>query len=99
MPFHGTPADCVRIALFGLHLKPDWVLSGINQGGNLGQDTIISAQWLPLAEATYHGVRAMALSHDIISSIAIDWDRIAHWTPRAAAGVASSAPGPTALGM
>lgn len=77
---HGTPADCVRIALFGLHLKPDWVLSGINQGGNLGQDTIISGTVAAAREATYHGVRAMALSHYMISSIAIDWDRIAHWT-------------------
>ena len=77
---HGTPADCVRIALFGLHLKPDWVLSGINQGGNLGQDTIISGTVAAAREATYHGVPAIALSHYIISGIAIDWDRIAHWT-------------------
>ena len=77
---HGTPADCVRIALFGLNLKPDWVLSGINQGGHLGQDTFISGTVAAAREATYHGVRAMALSHYIINSIAIDWDRIAHWT-------------------
>jgi 5'-nucleotidase len=77
---HGTPADCVRIALFGLHLKPDWVLSGINQGGNLGQDTIISGTVAAAREATYHGVCAMAWSHYLVSGIAIDWDRIAHWT-------------------
>lgn len=77
---HGTPADCVRIALFGLNLKPDWVLSGINQGGNLGQDTIISGTVAAAREATYHGIRAMALSHFIIGGITLDWDRIAHWT-------------------
>src|SRR5690348_7108678 len=34
----GTPADCVRLAVH--HLAPDinWVLSGINAGGNLGTD-------------------------------------------------------------
>src|SRR4051812_33752156 len=38
----GTPADCVRLALD--HLVPgfDWVLSGINAGGNLGTDVFHS---------------------------------------------------------
>src|SRR5688572_15733741 len=38
----GTPADCVRVGL--LHVCPDaaWVLSGVNDGGNLGVDTFLS---------------------------------------------------------
>ena len=32
----GTPADCTRVALRGLCLEADWVLSGLNHGGNLG---------------------------------------------------------------
>ncbi|MFZ4593425.1 MAG: 5'/3'-nucleotidase SurE [Verrucomicrobiaceae bacterium] len=76
----GTPADCVRIALFALHLKPDWVLSGINQGGNLGQDTFISGTVAAAREATYHGVKAAALSHYLKGGIPIDWERLARWT-------------------
>src|SRR5688572_3885328 len=35
----GTPADCVMIAVQQmLSVKPDWVVSGINRGGNLGTD-------------------------------------------------------------
>lgn len=77
---HGTPADCVRVALFGLDLKPDWVLSGINHGGNMGQDLYISGTVAAVREATYHGVKAMAFSHYIVSGIDFDWARTARWT-------------------
>lgn len=77
---HGTPADCIRLALFALDLRPDWVLSGINQGGNLGQDTFISGTVAAAREATYHGLSAIALSHFIKGGVPIDWGRLAHWT-------------------
>lgn len=77
---HGTPADCVRIALFGLNLKPDAVLSGVNQGGNMGQDIAISGTVAAVREAAYHGLKAMALSHYIIGGIGFDWQRVAQWT-------------------
>lgn len=77
---HGTPADCVRIGLFAMALKPDWVLSGVNAGGNLGQDIVISGTCAAAREAAYHGVKAMAFSHYLIRSLAVDWDRIAAWT-------------------
>lgn len=34
----GTPTDCVRVAVRWLGIRPDWVLSGVNEGGNLGVD-------------------------------------------------------------
>ena len=77
---HGTPADCVRVALFGLNLKPDAVLSGVNQGGNMGQDIAISGTVAAVREAAYHGLKAMALSHYIISGIGFDWPRVTEWT-------------------
>jgi len=77
---HGTPADCVRIGLFALNLKPDWVLSGVNAGGNLGQDIVISGTCAAAREATYHQVKAMAFSHYLIRHLEVDWDRIAYWT-------------------
>lgn len=76
----GTPADCVRIALFGLGLKPDYVLSGINQGGNLGQDIVISGTMAAAREAAYHGVRAAGFSHYMIKGLPVDWARTARWT-------------------
>jgi 5'-nucleotidase len=38
----GTPADCVRLGLTTLFPDIDWVLSGINRGGNLGADIFTS---------------------------------------------------------
>lgn len=76
---HGTPADCVRLALFALDLKPDLVLSGVNAGGNLGQDIVISGTVAAAREAAYHGVRSMALSHYMIRELAVDWQRTAAW--------------------
>jgi 5'-nucleotidase len=79
---HGTPADCVRIGLFALGLKPDWVLSGVNAGGNLGQDIVISGTCAAAREAAYHQVKAAAFSHYLIRHLAVDWDRVATWTHR-----------------
>ena len=35
-----TPADCVRVALHRFGPEPAWVLSGVNEGGNLGADVL-----------------------------------------------------------
>ena len=62
--FHldGTPADCVRVALRGLDQTFDWVLSGINHGGNLGADVYTSGTVAAAREAALLGVRAIAIS-------------------------------------
>src|SRR5690606_32295312 len=40
---NGTPSDCVHIALTGLlDFRPDLVVSGINNGANMGDDTLYS---------------------------------------------------------
>lgn len=76
----GTPADCVRLALFALDIRPDWVLSGVNAGGNLGQDIHVSGTCAAAREAAYHQVRSAAFSHYLIRDLAVDWDRTADWT-------------------
>ncbi len=76
----GTPADCVRIALFALRLQPDWVLSGVNAGGNLGQDIHVSGTCAAAREAAYHQLPAAAFSHYLIRGLAVDWQRTARWT-------------------
>jgi 5'-nucleotidase len=75
----GTPADCVRIALFALDLKPDLVLSGINAGGNMGQDIVISGTVAAAREAAYHGIRSVALSHYMKRDLVVNWERTAKW--------------------
>ena len=59
----GTPADCVLFALNELlPRKPDWTLSGINRGSNLGQDTLYSGTVAGAMESILHGVPSMAFS-------------------------------------
>jgi len=59
----GTPADCVHIALTGLlRYKPDLVISGINNGANMGDDTIYSGTVGAAMEAYLMGIPAIAFS-------------------------------------
>lgn len=77
---NGTPADCVRLALFALGLRPAFVLSGVNAGGNMGQDIVISGTVAAAREAAYHGLPAAAISHYLVSGLTVDWARTATWT-------------------
>ena len=59
----GTPTDCVHLAITGL-LKdePDIVVSGINQGANLGDDVIYSGTVAAAIEGRFLGLPAVAIS-------------------------------------
>lgn len=57
----------------------DWVLSGINAGGNLGVDIHHSGTVAAAREAALHGVRSLAASHYHRREQPIDWDRAAAW--------------------
>lgn len=70
----GTPADCTRIALTHLCPEPEWVLAGINAGGNLGADVYISGTVAAIREAALHRVPGIAISHRIYEKRPIDWD-------------------------
>ncbi|MBS7808306.1 5'/3'-nucleotidase SurE [Variovorax sp. PCZ-1] len=60
---NGTPADCVHIALTGLlGYKPDLVVSGINNGANMGDDTIYSGTVGAAMEGYLFGIPALAFS-------------------------------------
>lgn len=60
---NGTPADCVHIALTGLlGYRPDLVVSGINDGANMGDDTIYSGTVGAAMEGYLFGVPAIAFS-------------------------------------
>ena len=57
-----TPADCVRIAILGMKMEFDLVISGINKGLNIGQDIIYSGTAGAIFEANALGVPAIAFS-------------------------------------
>lgn len=60
---NGTPSDCVHVALTGgLSFRPDLVVSGINQGQNMGDDTLYSGTVAAATEGYLFGIPAIAFS-------------------------------------
>ncbi|MDE7201606.1 MAG: 5'/3'-nucleotidase SurE [Lachnospiraceae bacterium] len=59
----GMPADCVKVAVQAiLEEKPDVVISGINNGQNMGYDSIYSGTVAAAREAVYQGIKGIAVS-------------------------------------
>jgi len=76
----GTPADCVRVALDRLNPRIDWVLAGINHGGNLGADLYMSGTVAAAREAVLHGKPGIAVSYYHRKECdPPDWTRAALW--------------------
>jgi 5'-nucleotidase len=60
---NGTPSDCVHLALTGvLPHRPDLVVSGINNGANMGDDTLYSGTVAAAMEGFLFGIPAIAFS-------------------------------------
>jgi len=69
---NGTPTDCVHVAMTGfLDQKPDLVISGINQGENMGEDVLYSGTVAAAVEGVMFGVPGIAFSQ-----IDRGWNRI-----------------------
>ena len=58
----GSPADCTRLGLYYLDKEFDAVISGINQGSNLGTDILYSGTCGAAMEAAMHRLPALAVS-------------------------------------
>ena len=59
----GTPSDCVKLGLSAiLDTPPDFVLSGINKGSNLGTDILYSGTVSAAMEGTIDGITSIAFS-------------------------------------
>jgi len=59
----GTPTDCVHLAISGLFpIEPDMVVSGINDGSNLGDDVLYSGTVAAAMEGRFLGKPAVAVS-------------------------------------
>jgi len=60
---NGTPTDCVHIAVTGLlDFTPDLIVSGVNLGANMGDDTIYSGTVAAAMEGYLLGIPSIALS-------------------------------------
>ena len=73
----GTPTDCVMLAVQQIlkhEKRPDLCLSGVNGGGNLGEDVTYSGTIAAAMEATLLGVPSIALSQHM------NHPRPAHWS-------------------
>ena len=60
---NGTPTDCVHLAVTGmLDVMPDMIVSGINDGANMGDDTIYSGTVAAATEGYLLGIPSIAIS-------------------------------------
>ena len=70
----GSPADCVSVGIVYLKLNPDYVISGINNGLNMGIDILYSGTVAACFEAGIHNTKAIAFSckrNELISATQI----------------------------
>jgi 5'-nucleotidase len=73
----GTPTDCVIMAVNELlESKPDFCLSGVNHGSNMGEDVLYSGTVAAAMEATVIGVPSVALSYT-----GDDFETLDRWEP------------------
>ncbi|MYF07736.1 MAG: 5'/3'-nucleotidase SurE [Rhodospirillaceae bacterium] len=79
----GTPTDCVLMAVGHLlkDRKPDLALSGINRGGNLGEDLTYSGTVAAAMEGTLTGVPSIALSQVYEDGARPDWETAHRFAP------------------
>lgn len=82
---NGTPTDCVHLAVTGMLADlPDMVVSGVNHGANMGDDTIYSGTVAAATEGFLLGVPSMAVS--LASKQASDFSAAARVARDLAAG-------------
>ena len=81
---NGTPTDCVFLAFNKIMAdgKPDLVLSGVNDGPNVGEDVTYSGTIAAAMEATLFGVPAVAFSQAYGEGRRHHWATAEHWGGR-----------------
>ena len=79
----GTPTDCTLLGLRRIlpGRRPDLLLSGVNHGGNLGEDVTYSGTVAAALEATLLGVRAVAFSQLRGGDGPVHWATAEHFAP------------------
>jgi len=80
----GSPSDCVGLAILGIiDSQPDLVVSGINQGPNMGHDITYSGTVAAAMEATVWDIPAISVSLDSFDST-VDYEAAARFAARLA---------------
>lgn len=78
---NGTPADCVKLALYELYTAPpDLVISGINPGSNTGVNVEYSGTAAAAREAAFNRITGIAVSIEIGSGNHLDFLGMAAFT-------------------
>lgn len=80
----GTPTDAVLLAVTEImpDSRPDLVLSGINRGGNLGEDVTYSGTVAAAMEGALLGIPSVALSQVYQDRHTVKWATARKWTPK-----------------
>jgi 5'/3'-nucleotidase SurE len=79
----GTPTDCVIVAIDRIlkGRRPDLVLSGVNRGGNLGEDVTYSGTVAAAMEGTLLGIPSIAMSQVFLGGHPVKWSTAEHYGP------------------
>jgi 5'-nucleotidase len=79
----GSPTDCMLLGIEQLlrERKPDLVLSGVNRGGNTGEDVTYSGTIAAAMEATLLGRRGIALSQEFADGHPVKWATAEQFAP------------------
>ena len=80
----GTPTDSVLLGVREVMRDnpPDIVLSGVNRGGNLGEDITYSGTVAAAMEATLLGIPSVALSQYFVDRQVVPWKTAEVWTEK-----------------
>ena len=80
----GTPTDCVLMGINEImkDSAPDLVVSGVNRGGNLGEDVTYSGTVAAAMEGTLLGVPSVALSQVYEDTHPVKWATAEKWTAK-----------------
>ena len=80
----GTPTDCVLMGINEImkDSAPDLVVSGVNRGGNLGEDVTYSGTVAAAMEGTLLGVPSIALSQVTTDNHPVKWATAEKWTAK-----------------
>ena len=85
----GTPADCARVGIRQLAPHTDIVLSGVNEGGNLGVDVLMSGTVAAAREAVWLGKHSISFSQYVRRERPRDWDKTTEMVRRTLAHLQS----------
>jgi 5'-nucleotidase len=80
----GTPTDAVLLGVTSImnDARPDLVLSGVNRGGNLGEDVTYSGTVAAAMEGALLGIPSVALSQVYEDRHKVKWSTAKAWTPK-----------------